>query len=319
METINGLELKVIEYYLAPHTLQDTATVILGHKGTKAVSAILAKYNIPKHSKKIIKELRENTSLIKYGTKHHIASEKIKEKRRQTVIEKYGVENVFQASSTKEQIKQTCLEKYGVSHYNKTLESKEQHRRTCLTRYGVEHYNKTLEGKNRHKQTCLNKYGVGSYTQTSQYKEIRKAKQKDSTAKQLATKRKNNTFNCSTAEKRYLKIFQSAFGTENVLAQYKEKRYPFLCDFYIKSKDLFIELNFIWTHGGKKFTGCTEDLKKLTKWQQKARFSKYYQNAIETWTVRDIAKWQKAQENNLNYLVFYTQKDLDIWIAEITT
>ena len=317
MKVPEEIELKLIEYYLTPHTLQDTALTILGHKCTKAASAILAKHDIPKHSKEVVKTLRENTSLAKYGVKNHIASQAVKEKQRQTVRKRYGVDNVFQASVTKNKIKQTCLEKYGTTHYNKTPESKEKHKQTHLARYGVEHYNKTAEGKARREQTCINKYGVSWYTQTDTYKETAMAKQKESTAKQLATKRKNNTVNCSTAEKRYFVILQEVFGVDNVVAQYKEHRYPFLCDFYIKSKDLFIELNFIWTHGGKLFTGCTEDLEKLVLWQQKARCSRYYQTAIDTWTIRDVNKYKKAQENGLNYLVFYTQKDLDTWLAEV--
>lgn len=318
MEIANKIELKVIEYYLVPHTLQDTASTVLGHKCTKATSAILAKHNIPKHSKEVVKALREETSLAKYGIKHHIASKEVKEKSRQTVREKYGVDNIFQATTTKEQIKQTCLERYGTTHYNKTAESKEKHKTTYLAKYGVDHYNKTTESKAKHRQTCLNKYGVDSYTQTEAYKETRKAKQKETTAKQIATKRKNGTLACSSAEKRYLTVLQEVFGADEVIPQYKEYRYPFLCDFYIKSKDLFIELNFTWTHGGRMFTGCAEDLEKLTLWQQKAQSSKYYRSAIETWTVRDPNKYKKAQENGLNYLTFYTQKDLDTWLAEIT-
>lgn len=317
MKITNEIELKLIEYYLAPHTLQDTAFAILGHKCTKAASMILAKHAIPKHSKEVVKTLREETSLAKYGIKNHIASKEVKEKRQQTVREKYGVNNIFQAATTKEQIKQTCLERYGTTHYNKTEESKEKYKTTCLAKYGVDHYNKTIEGKNKREQTCLNKYGVSWYTQTNEYKEKAKTKQKESIAKQLVTKRKNGTFACSSAEKRYLKVLQEIFGAEDVLAQYKENRYPFLCDFYIKSKDLFVELNFIWTHGGKRFTGCIEDLEKLALWQQKAQLSKYYQNAIETWTVRDVNKHKKAQENNLNYLTFYSQKDLEAWLAEL--
>jgi hypothetical protein len=317
MKITNEIELKVIEYYLAPHTLQDTAFAILGHKCTKATSAILTKHAVPKHNKEVVKALREETSLAKYGVKNHIASNEVKEKSRQTVRKKYGVDNVFQASATKEQIKQTCLERYGTTHYNKTAESKEKHKTTYLAKYGVDHYNKTAEGKNKREQTCLNKYGVSWYTQTNEYKEIAKAKQKESTARQLATKRKNGTFACSSAEKRYLKVLQEIFGVEDILTQYKESRYPFLCDFYIKSIDTFIELNFTWTHGGKRFTGCAEDLEKLTLWQQKAQSSKYYRSAIETWTIRDPNKYKKAQENSLNYLTFYTQKDLDAWLAEL--
>ena len=163
----------------------------------------------------------------------------------------------------------------------------------------------------------MSRYGVSAYTQTEEYKNKVRIKQKESTAKQLATKRKNNTFACSAAEKKYLKVFQDLFGVTEVIPQYKEARYPFLCDFYIKSLDLFIELNFIWTHGGGLFTGSDKDLEKLILWQQKAQTSKYYQNAIETWTKRDLNTYKIARDNDLNYLVFYTQKDLELWLVEI--
>ena len=311
------IELKLIEYYLTPHTLRDTARVILGHKGTKAASAILAKHGIPKHSKEINRQLWEEANLIKYGVRNPSSSAEIKEKRKQSLQQKYGVDNIFQAKATKEQIKQTCLEKYGADHYNKTKEGQKKRKETCLARYGVDHYNKTAEGKTRREQTCISRYGVSAYTQTEEYKNKVRIKQKDSTAKQLATKRKNNTFACSTAEKKYFKVFQDLFGVTEVIPQYKEARYPFLCDFYIKSLDLFIELNFTWTHGGGLFTGCDKDLEKLILWQQKAQTSKYYQNAIETWTKRDPTKYKTAQDNCLNYLVFYTQNDLEIWLVEI--
>ena len=55
-----------------------------------------------------------------------------------------------------------------------------------------------------------------------------------------------------------------------------------------------------------------EDLKLVEKW--KLKNTKYYNNAIATWTIRDIEKYTTAKENNLNYLVFYFEKDFNNWI-----
>ena len=44
----------------------------------------------------------------------------------------------------------------------------------------------------------------------------------------------------------------------------KYDRYPFACDFYISSLDLFIECNYHWTHGGKPYEG-TEDDKQIVE------------------------------------------------------
>ena len=133
-------------------------------------------------------------------------------------------------------------------------------------------------------------------------------------AKQYETKKKNNSFNTSTPEDKFYDYLVEKFSKNDIIRQYStDKRYPFNCDFYIKSLDLFIELNFNWTHGGHKFdANSQEDLKKLEDWQEKALTSDYYKNAIETWVVRDQKKYEIAKLNNLNYLVFYNESEINI-------
>lgn len=130
--------------------------------------------------------------------------------------------------------------------------------------------------------------------------------------KQHETKKKNNSFNTSKPEDRYYEFLISKYGKENVVRQYFDSaRYPFNCDFYIKPLDLFIELNLNWTHGGEHFNPNIHSCRiKLVDWQEKAKTSHYYQNAIDTWTVRDVAKFKTAEENKLNYKVYYTEEEL---------
>lgn len=62
--------------------------------------------------------------------------------------------------------------------------------------------------------------------------------------KEYITKRKNNSFNSSKAEIQLQKKLVEVFGKCDVVRQYFDReRYPFKCDFYIKSIDLFIELH----------------------------------------------------------------------------
>ena len=128
------------------------------------------------------------------------------------------------------------------------------------------------------------------------------------------TKSKNKSWNSSTPEDKFYEYLVEKFSKNDIIRQYStDKRYPFNCDFYIKSLDLFIELNFSWTHGGHRFDiSSQEDLKKLKEWQEKALTSDYYKNAIETWVVRDQKKYKAAKENNLNYLVFYNESEINI-------
>lgn len=122
---------------------------------------------------------------------------------------------------------------------------------------------------------------------------------------------KNKSFNSSKPEEEAYDILCQKYGKENIIRQYKEDRYPFYCDFYIISQDKFIELNLHWTHGGfpwdKNNPICKQQLQ---KWEEKAKNSQFYKNAIEIWTVRDVEKFLYAKENNLNYITIYSKEEM---------
>ena len=60
----------------------------------------------------------------------------------------------------------------------------------------------------------------------------------------------------------------------------------------------------------------TEDQIKLNEIKEKIKETnkQTYKNILETWTIRDVKKFNKAKENNLNYLAFYTEKEMIKWI-----
>lgn len=111
----------------------------------------------------------------------------------------------------------------------------------------------------------------------------------------------------SKAEKIYYEKLKSQYGEDNVIRQHFDKeRYPFKCDFYIPSKDKFIEIHANWTHGGKPFDSSDKECnKKLELWKEKAKTSYFYKNAIYQWTNLDIRKVQCAEKNNLNFEAIY--------------
>lgn len=125
--------------------------------------------------------------------------------------------------------------------------------------------------------------------------------------KAFETKRRNGTMTTSNPETVYYKKLCEEYGVQNVFRHYKkDKRYPYYCDFYIKSIDTFIELNLHWTHGGRPFDPNDEECqKKLAFWKEKAKTSQYYEKAIYTWTQSDVKKIETATKNNLNYICLY--------------
>lgn len=124
--------------------------------------------------------------------------------------------------------------------------------------------------------------------------------------KQRKTLNKNKSWNFSKPEERMYSVLCEQYGKDNVIRQYHDERYPFNCDFYIKSEDLFIELNAHWTHGGRPYdendAACQEQ---LAKWREKAKTSRYYEGAIHTWVEKDVKKLQTARKSGINLQVIY--------------
>ena len=128
--------------------------------------------------------------------------------------------------------------------------------------------------------------------------------------KRIMETRKAHYSKMSNAESGALSIIQNF--TTNIIQQYYSDLYPYKCDFYIPELDLYIECHFNWTHGGAPYTSkelwCQEQLK---HWQEKAKSSKYYKNAIYTWTDLDVRKRRCAEEHNLNWVAVYSNAQLE--------
>ena len=125
-------------------------------------------------------------------------------------------------------------------------------------------------------------------------------------SKEYLTRKKNNSFNTSSNEENLYNQLLEEHSQKTILRQYKDERYPFYCDFYIVEDDLFIEVNAHWTHGGRPYDpNDPECIAKLKEWEEKAKVSQFFRNAIITWTVRDVKKLETATKNNLNYKVIY--------------
>lgn len=132
------------------------------------------------------------------------------------------------------------------------------------------------------------------------------------------TKRKNHTFNTSKTERIVKNKLMDYFGEDDVVHQYSSDDYPFNCDFYIKSLDLYIEINVYFSHGGHFYDENNEDdMKKALLWANKSKSSDLYKKALEVWTVTDVLKRKTALEKNLNYLAFwrYDLKDFNEWLS----
>lgn len=199
-----------------------------------------------------------------------------------------------------------------------TPEQFESRRLSSLDKYGCEDPNQSDIVKQHKKQAFIDHYGVDHYWKTDESKHHMIDINEQRKEKEFETKKRNHSFKSSKAEQLCLKPLQDKFGANNIVQQYKSEVYPFRCDFYIKSMDLYIELNAYWMHGKKFFDANNEDDQRTLKlWEQRSISSKGYRQAIKTWTQLDPKKAATAIANHLHYLVFWSEQELLDWIASV--
>lgn len=235
-----------------------------------------------------IKEKTKRTLLERYGDSHYNNRNKCK----QTCLEKFGVDNPMSLDSVKDKIKETNIKRYGVEWSAQNKEINQKTINTQIKKYGG------VFNPEKVKKTNIEKYGVEKPFMSSDIQE-----------KGINSRTKNHTWSTSKPEKISETLLKEKFGDTNVYTQYKSDVYPYRCDFYVKPLDLYIECNYHWTHGKHKFNKDNiDDIEKLNIWKQKN--TPFYNTAINTWTHRDIEKFNCADKNNLNYKAFYSLDEL---------
>lgn len=223
----------------------------------------------------------------------------IVKKREETNTKRYGVKNVMSLPETLEKIKATTQERYGVAYAMQSSGLAEKQQNVVAYKYGVKSFLQTNACREQFVRRCMETYGVPHHMQN-----------KDVVLKVIQTKRKNGTFNTSSVEKHVkgFDVFESQYN--------KDARYPYLCDFYDKERDLFIEANASWTHGYHWYD-IEKDAGVCAEWKAKSKDSTYYANALGVFTKRDVEKRECARKNNLNYVTLWDSDgmDADLWFA----
>lgn len=173
--------------------------------------------------------------------------------------------------------------------------------------------------------TNQERYGVAYFTQLPEHRQEQSRRMSDPSHQRriLSTKRENGTLSTSSSEDALYGLFVEYADQHGmtVVRQYRdETRYPFAVDFYIPERDLFIELNGSWSHGGHWYEADREmDQKTVQTWLKKGKKSKYYRVALETWTKRDVRKREAARQAELNYVTLWdgteALSDTHLWFA----
>lgn len=263
---------------------------------------------------KEVKEKSKKTKLERYGDEYYNNSDKVKE----TNLKNLGVEMPFQSKEVLNKCKESLLNIYGVDNPGKSEIVKEKMKQTCLKRYGVEYSFASKEIQEKSKKTSLERYGVEYAIQTKEVKDKlgKILRTPEVQEKIIATKKKNGSFGTSKAEKHFytevLKYFPKA------KTNFRTDKYQYNCDVYIPEIDLYIELNYFWTHCGHEFDeNNIDDINRLNSLKEKSKPGNMYEAAINVWTISDKTKIQTAKDNNLNYLVFWNESEGLDWLNNV--
>lgn len=236
----------------------------------------------------IIKANRENTNLKRYGSKSPLSNREVRTKIDKANIEKYGVKNQFSRIDLQNKIK---TERFIKTGYNYPLQNPEI--------------------RQKQHETCVKKFGEESFAKTETFRKLYEDENFLSSCleKKEATLTKNKTHNKSEKENLLFKLLSEIYP--NIVRQYKSDYYPFSCDFYISDLDLYIEFHGSHYHNGRLFNKELDNdaLNELQKKAYSSNTSKInqYHNIIETWTIRDVKKYETALRNKINYLILYPQ------------
>lgn len=288
----------------------------------------LLKYGDEHYSNRI--KARE-TCLQRYGVTSPLKSEIFKQKSKETCLQRYGVEYTGQIPEKIEKTHKVCLEKYGVDSVFKVQKFRNQSLNTCIKKYAsdkddinsIVNIGQLKYVKDKMKNTCLEKYGVENPMQTQYYKNLISSilSSNEIQEKIYNTKLLNNSFNISYQEDVCFDLLKEKYS--DCIRQYKSELYPFNCDFYIPSLDLYIEYNGSHYHHYHPFDiNDDNDINELNRLKEKAENSNahkngkksQYDNIIYTWTILDLKKRNIAQQNNLNYIEFWNINEVKEWI-----
>lgn len=336
-------------YYRLKNNLKKRPVCIICGKPVKYTSGHYAKFcskecQYSDLGKKITKEIKIKSNLEKYGVEHTSQLKEVTDKRtksradhvneiqqhvRESLYKKYGAYDVMhiphilqkikntnlkkfgvefplqqlkkENSEIYQKISQTCINKFGVDSLLKNKEVREKIKQTNIQRYGVDNPLKNKEIREKIKQTNIQKYGVDNPLKN---KEIWKKSQDN---RQISSK--------SKLENNFLNYLKLKYEPDDIITQYKSKEYPYYCDFYIKSINLYIEIQGHWTHNDHPFDiNNLNDQLIMDIWRTKSLSDKYYKNALNTWTIKDVEKRNTAIQNNLNYLEIFGKTDLNKYI-----
>lgn len=277
-----------------------------------------------------IRKKMEETNLERYGVKNVYQSEEIKEKIKKTHIERLGVEYPMQSKDVMNKARKTCIEKYGVDRpakcheivekckqtnlkkygYTSALASPEKRKQienTNIEKYGVRYATMLPEFQAKQRATNLERFGTEYYIQSKEGRKRNRLYWASEESKQTIVERmkkvSSNRYKNTAGERIIYQALCLIYDKGDIIQQYRSEDYPFICDFYIKSENLYIEYQGSQYHQDHLYTGSEKDIEIINEYKE---LYPEFGNAVEiNWTIKDLEKRDKCIENNVKMIFVY--------------
>ena len=220
--------------------------------------------------------------------------------KQQSLYDKWGSYHCYDSSLYRKYHK----EKFGVEYSWQRPDIKVKRKQTLLTKFNTTNLHSVDSIRSKIESTNVSKYGVSN----PMLNETIKLKKFNS--------EKSNYSHFSKPELT-LKTYLESLYPGDIITQYSSELYPFKCDFYIKSLDIYIEYHGSHFHNFKLFDmNNSNDITMLEQLKQnslsKSKHPNQYDMIIYTWTDLDVRKHNYALKNSLKYLVYYSLPSLEV-------
>lgn len=204
----------------------------------------------------------------------------------------------------------TMIKKYGSIREGLNIDKM---RETNIKKYGVDNPMKDPNFVMKKNKTMLNKYGSENTMLVPIIRDkVNKSKKQNWT---IYSKDENIIYD----------LLCDKFCQNDIIRQYTSDLYPFNCDFYIKSLDLYIEYQGSHFHNKRPYIGSEEDFSEIELLKHKSQLvhERYnvpknkktqYDMVIYTWSDLDVRKRNIAKANNLNFIELWSIEEVILFL-----
>lgn len=144
-----------------------------------------------------------------------------------------------------ERLRNKNLERYGIEHTLQRPDVRTRSKQTWIDKYGVDNPLKDTGIRNRAQATVQKKYGVNSAFHIPA--NVAKLDYNIIVAKQIATMKKNKTFQSSKQENQFYELLMSKYP--DTKRQVLAPETHWVIDFYVSSIDTWIQIDGVYWHG----------------------------------------------------------------------